>query len=58
MMAFVFLSYFCASLVNFGYGAYRNSLDLFTRWLLYPITAILLEIPNMAAIYVIHWRSY
>ena len=58
MMFFVFLSYFCASLTNFGYGSYRNSFSPFARWLLYPISAILLEIPNMAAIYIIHWKSY
>ena len=58
MMVFVFLSYFCASLVNFVYGSYYLIFNLFTRWLLYPISAILLEIPNMAAIYAIHWKSY
>lgn len=60
MMVFVFLSYFCCSAVNFGYGYYRNSdfFDLFTRWLLYPFTSILLEVPNVLAVYVIHWRAY
>lgn len=58
MMIFVFLSYFCASLVNFGYGNYRQFMSLYTRWLLYPFAAILLEIPNMMVVYVIHWRSY
>jgi hypothetical protein len=33
-------------------------IKLFARWLLYPLTAIVCELPNMAVIYYIHWQQY
>lgn len=33
-------------------------MDLFWRWLMYPLTAIFIELPNMLVIYIIHWQTY
>ena len=55
MMALVVVSYILAALVFFYYGHYSNFLSLFAKYILYPITILLLELPNMLIVYVIHW---
>lgn len=55
MMVLVVISYMLASLINFLYGHYSGIMDLFQRWLCYPILAIIVELPNILVIYVIHW---
>jgi hypothetical protein len=55
MMALVFISYLIASFVFFFYGSYRKKFKLFTRWFVYPILAMVIELPNMLVIYIIHW---
>jgi hypothetical protein len=58
MSLLVFISYFLCSIMFFFYGDYRRFMSLYARWLIYPILAILIELPNMLIIYVIHWRTY
>ncbi len=33
-------------------------MSLFKKWLIYPILALLVELPNMLVIYMIHWWTY
>jgi len=58
MMALVVISYILAALLFFFYGSYHKKFGLFIRWLIYPITILLLELPNMLIVYVIHWKTY
>ena len=58
MVALVIISYLISALVIYPYGRYRNFVNIFIRWLVYPILAILIELPNMLAIYIIHWQTY
>lgn len=58
MMALVVISYILAALVFFYYGHYSNFLSLFAKYILFPITILLLELPNMLIVYVIHWKTY
>ena len=55
MIWLVIVSYVLSALVFFLYGHYRIWIGLFNRWLIYPILAIIIELPNMLVIYVIHW---
>lgn len=58
MMGLVMISYILAGLVFYFYGLYYHILNLFERWFIYPITILVLELPNMLIVYVIHWRTY
>lgn len=60
MMVLVVVSYIVVALVFFFYGRYGKifGLSLFARWIIYPITILVLELPNMLIVYVIHWRTY
>lgn len=58
MMALVVISYILAGFVFYFYGSYYLVLSLFARWFIYPITALVLELPNMLIVYVIHWKTY
>jgi len=58
MMALVVVSYILAALVFFYYGHYSDLMTLFAKYFLYPITILLLELPNMLIVYVIHWKTY
>ena len=60
MMALVCVSYFISAMVFYFYGNYRNAkiFDWYTRWLMYPFLALVIELPNMLVIYVIHWQTY
>ena len=55
MLLLVIVSYVVSALIFFPYGYYRNKIDLFWRWLIYPILAIIIELLNMLVIYIIHW---
>lgn len=58
MSLLVFVSYLIGSLIFFFYGRYRSVFGLETRWLVYPILAIVVELPNMLVIYIIHYCTY
>lgn len=60
MMVIVIVSYMLAGIINLFYGHYYNVNDLrwFTRAIIYPITAIILELPNILVMYLIHWDTY
>jgi len=55
MICLVIVSYVISALVFFLYGRWRNWISLFDRWLIYPVLAIIIELPNMLVIYIIHW---
>ena len=55
MVILVIVSYLVSAIVFYPYGYYRNYFHTFWRWLIYPILAIIIELPNMLVIYVIHW---
>jgi hypothetical protein len=60
MMLVVIVSYALAGIFNLFYGQYYkiNTISTFVRAILYPITAIILELPNILVMYLIHWKSY
>lgn len=58
MIWLVIVSYVLSALVFFLYGHFRLWIALFDRWLIYPILAIIIELPNMLVIYIIHWQTY
>ena len=58
MMGIVILSYVLAGLINLFYGEYYKIISVFGRAIVYPITALLVELPNIMVMYIIHWRSY
>ena len=58
LVVVIIISYFFGSVFNFIYGEYHIMFGLVFRWILYPVAAILIEIPNMLLIYIIHWRTY
>lgn len=55
MVMLVIVSYLVSAVVFYPYGYYRNKFGTFTRWLIYPILVIIIELPNMLVIYIIHW---
>jgi uncharacterized membrane protein len=58
MIVLVIISYLLSAFIFVFYGHYYKFVNLFERWLIYPILAILIEMPNMLVIYIIHWQSY
>jgi hypothetical protein len=60
MMGLIMLSYFIGAIINFFYGRYYSlfNMGLFSRAFIYPILAIIVELPNMLLIYIIHWDTY
>jgi len=60
MMLVVIVSYALAGIFNLFYGRYYSifKIKTFARAILYPITAIILELPNILVMYLIHWKSY
>lgn len=56
MMYLVGVSYFISALIFYFYGNYRYlGINWFARWIIYPLLAIVIELPNMLVIYIIHW---
>lgn len=58
MIVLVIISYLLSAFIFVFYGHYYIVVNLFERWLIYPILAILIEMPNMLVIYIIHWQTY
>lgn len=58
MVTLVFISYFLGAGILYCYGQMQESMSLFQKWLIYPILALLVELPNMLVIYMIHWWTY
>jgi hypothetical protein len=58
MMLVVIVSYVLAGIFNLLYGHYDKLISTFGRAIVYPITAIILELPNILVMYLIHWKSY
>lgn len=59
MMGIVILSYVLAGLINLFYGQYyKFGFSMFFKGVVYPITAIIVELPNIMVMYAIHWQTY
>ncbi len=58
MIVLVIISYVVSAIVFFMYGHYYTWINLFERWLIYPVLAIFIEMPNMLVIYLIHYQTY
>ena len=60
MTGIVIVSYAVAGLINLFYGRYHdlNHMQWFTRAMVYPVTAIILELPNILVMYWIHYDTY
>lgn len=58
MMLIVMLSYALAGLINLFYGHWYEVISAFSRFIVYPITAIIIEVPNIMVMYIIHWQSF
>jgi hypothetical protein len=59
MMLVVIVSYVLAGIFNLLYGHYdKLNISTFRKAIAYPITAIILELPNILVMYLIHWKSY
>jgi len=60
MMCIVILSYVIAGIIYLFYGQYYKleGVTTFVRAIIYPITVIIIELPNIMVMYIIHWQSY
>ena len=60
MIWMVIISYMLAGIINLFYGRYYEISDIkfFVRAMVYPITAIIIELPNILVMYLIHWYTY
>ena len=59
MLIVCIVSYFVAGCINLFYGRYGSfGLNWFQRAMIYPVTAIFFELPNILLMYVVHLNAF